>query len=351
MTELELTRPQTDLHQTALRLSRKHRELEARLCECLRKIDQTKLFKKLGHPSLFVYATCELGLTEAIAYAFISVARKSNEIPELKAAVESKALTVAKASRLVSALTAKNADEIIAFAQSHSARELEAELVRRYPERRRPDRVRPVDADTVELRARLPKSANQKLERVRALLAQKGKCTDLATALEAALDEYLNRHDPIEKAKRAKRRRQHKQPAPDTNATLHQDFALSGRPELSSPKVFLRTRRVCSGNQGARGLCKTSAPALRRPFSASEKHTVFLRDQGRCTFVNERGERCNADRWLHIHHIKAVSHGGTNDSSNLTTLCSFHHDLVHQLSFPLEGEINWLRAPTVEYVA
>jgi 5-methylcytosine-specific restriction endonuclease McrA len=90
---------------------------------------------------------------------------------------------------------------------------------------------------------------------------------------------------------------------------------------------------------------------LRRPLSASEKHAVFLRDQGRCTFVNECGERCNVDRWLHVHHIKPVSQGGTNDPANLTVLCSAHHDLVHQLSFALEGQINWLRAPTVAYVA
>jgi predicted restriction endonuclease len=78
---------------------------------------------------------------------------------------------------------------------------------------------------------------------------------------------------------------------------------------------------------------------------------VFLRDEGRCTFVNERGERCGADRYLHVHHIKMVSQGGTNELSNTATLCAAHHDLVHQLSFSIEGQINWLRAPVTEYVA
>jgi 5-methylcytosine-specific restriction endonuclease McrA len=96
---------------------------------------------------------------------------------------------------------------------------------------------------------------------------------------------------------------------------------------------------------------QAQALPLRRPLSASEKHAVFLRDQGRCTFMNERGERCNADRWLHVHHIKPVSQGGTNDLANLTVICSAHHDLVHQLSFALESQINWLREPTVAYVA
>jgi hypothetical protein len=96
---------------------------------------------------------------------------------------------------------------------------------------------------------------------------------------------------------------------------------------------------------------QAQALTLRRPLSASEKHAVFLRDQGRCTFVNARGERCNTDRWLHVHHIKPVSQGGTNDPANLTVICSAHHDLIHQLSFALDGQISWLRAPTVAYVA
>jgi predicted restriction endonuclease len=67
--------------------------------------------------------------------------------------------------------------------------------------------------------------------------------------------------------------------------------------------------------------------------------------------VNKRGERCRADRYLHVHHIKMVSHGGTNELSNTTTLCAAHHDLVHQLSLLIEDQINWLRAPVTEYVA
>jgi hypothetical protein len=451
MAYLKLTVQQTELHATALRLSREYRELEARLCECLREIDETKLFKKLGWPSLFIYATRELGLTEAVAYAFISVARKSREIPQLKAAIEEKTLSVAKASRMVSGLNLENAGELIDFAKTRSTRELEAELARRNPESRRRDQVRFVDGDSVELRTYLPKSVNLKLERVMALLAQKRKPTNLAAAIESVLDEYLKHHDPVEKAKRAEMRAvrrlqvpthdvahqdmhaeeqavsQHeafryevnreaehgeKQTTPTKCQTSGDDFdkkvkcakervankrSLSryapvqdqksrlgqeskpgsspaqsqepirgqGSPRENNPrprpspgpkhesdlnnKYLLRTRRVCAEAQGQRPVPKQGPtpnhkPAsLRRPLSASEKHAVFLRDEGRCTFVNERGERCSNDRYLHVHHIKMVSQGGTNELSNTIVLCSVHHDLVHQLSFPIDGQVNWLR--------
>jgi 5-methylcytosine-specific restriction endonuclease McrA len=487
MAYLELTARQTELHTRALRLSREHRELEAKLCECLREIDETKLFKKLGWPSLFIYATRELGLTEAIAYAFISVARKSREIPELKVAIGDKTLSVAKASRMVSGLNLENAGELIEFAKTRSTRELEAELARRNPESRRRDCVRPVDGDSIELRAFLPKSAKLKLERVTALLAQKGKPTNLASAIESALDEYLKHHDPVEKARRAEARAalneisvidhklaQEQGSAPKANSVVGYEPAQkqgssrentrSVRPSRgpnsnlnSSPgrclklnsdsnpglslspapnpnhnldtnnNYLLRARRVFMETQLAQSdyspgddltklnslVARSQNPvsdekfalnrsrdlserhtlsgtplssqtlscrlephlraesyqrplqkhmpspkqflghkptSLRRPLSASEKHAVFLRDEGRCTFVNERGERCGADRYLHVHHIKMVSHGGTNELSNTTTLCVAHHDLVHQLSLPIEGQINWLRAPATEYV-
>jgi hypothetical protein len=437
MAYLELTARQTELHARALRLSREHRELEAKLCECLREIDETKLFKKLEWPSLFIYATRELGLTEAIAYAFISVARKSREIPELKVAIEEKTLSVAKASRMVSGLSLENAGELIDFAKTRSTRELEAELARRNPERPRREQVRFIDGDSVELRAYLPKSAKLKLERVTALLAQKGKPINLATAIESALDEYLKRHDPVEKARRAEARAARRcqgsvrgessmtewelalaqgsalsenpvidqKPAQGLGSALKANSVVGHEPALrqdsrcentrsmsmspnsnlsrnsrlnpssnSSPshglnsnsnpnpnsnhhlninnKYLLRTRGVLQKRISSQKQPSGHKPAsLRRPLSASEKHAVFLRDEGRCTFVNEQGERCGADRYLHVHHIKMVSHGGTNEPSNTTTLCAAHHDLVHQLSFPIERQINWLRARVTEYVA
>ena len=32
---------------------------------------------------------------------------------------------------------------------------------------------------------------------------------------------------------------------------------------------------------------------------------------------------------LQVHHIRHIADGGTNDPSNLTTLCKFHHGLQH----------------------
>lgn len=39
----------------------------------------------------------------------------------------------------------------------------------------------------------------------------------------------------------------------------------------------------------------------------------------------------------------------TSKDPKTPTKQSSHHDLVHQLSLPLEGQVTWLRSPRVSY--
>ena len=86
--------------------------------------------RKLGYPSLFKYCVEALGLTESVSYHFISVARKCLEVRELALAAEEGVLSVSKASRIVATITPSNASHLIAFAQSHSSREIDFEVAR-----------------------------------------------------------------------------------------------------------------------------------------------------------------------------------------------------------------------------
>jgi predicted restriction endonuclease len=76
---------------------------------------------------------------------------------------------------------------------------------------------------------------------------------------------------------------------------------------------------------------------------------VQLRDQAQCTFVDTTGRRCENRRFLHLHHVKPVASGGADEAENLTCLCSEHHSLVHQLSFGIDGQVSWVRAPSRAY--
>jgi 5-methylcytosine-specific restriction endonuclease McrA len=81
------------------------------------------------------------------------------------------------------------------------------------------------------------------------------------------------------------------------------------------------------------------APATRqrgRYVPAAERREVFTRDEARCTFTDEQGQRCRETRNLELHHLKPFAHGGENVASNLTLRCSAHNSLAAEEDFGRE---------------
>jgi 5-methylcytosine-specific restriction endonuclease McrA len=358
-----------------------------------------------------------------VANTTITVARKTREIPELRAAVDHGQLSVSKASRIVSGLTKENASEVISFAMTHTSNEIDEEMARRNPRQPRRDSNRPIGNDMVELRAQISTATNMKLKRAHSLLASKGKPTNLDGVLSECLELYLEHHDPVRKAKRAEARAakqteqgssrsdEKKAATNEQNAQraerkfkpaqaeqrnqsevaehLQSDIAehLAENPaQASSSGKCVRPRseeasertnesktshqslEFCANRESDAaftqpGFKSSDTPATlrhrssnrrsprRKIIKAASHHAVMLRTGGRCAFVNERGERCNEDRFLHLHHIVPLSQGGSDEPSNLTYLCSGHHALVHQLNLGIDGQISWLRSPRVAYLA
>ncbi len=281
---VNLTSRQKTIHDRAKRIAADYLKSEFDLIEMLDQVEESQLFKKLSCSSLFQYATELLSLSESVAYSLITIMRKSREIPELKK------IAISKASRIVSVINSGNATEWIEFADSHSKREIEREIARRFPEKARHEKLKPISGETSELVLPVEAGFLTKLNRVLDLEAQRNsKSGTRAQALEAALDNYLFHRDPVQKANRAKSRK----PKPQKN---------------------------------------TKPRPGRVPLTAAERHLVFNRDQGRCTHKDETGKACGRSRWIEIHHIRPIEHGGSNDADNLTTLCSLHHDLVHQFA-------------------
>jgi hypothetical protein len=296
---IQLSAKQRLLHERALHLSQQHANLEFARVENLIQIEASRVHLAFGK-KMFIYATEILGMDAAVAYSYISIARACVKFHELKKALSEGSLTISKAARLVSALGKENAKELINFAKTHSKRDIEDEIAKRNPKAGTRDRVRPLNADFDELKVRLPKSVSKDLRRVQAL----NPSLDLAATIQAMIEFYLERKDPVRKAERAK--------------------SLEERKQQRQRQKFSPGRK-------------------RTPLTAAQQHTVHRRDRGQCAFLGPDGKRCGDDRWTEIHHVIPVHLGGTNDPDNLTTLCSFHHDLVHQLTLPLEGQVTWLR--------
>jgi hypothetical protein len=77
------------------------------------------------------------------------------------------------------------------------------------------------------------------------------------------------------------------------------------------------------------------AQRTRRP-SAAVIRAVWQRDRGRCSYVDERGQRCRETSLLEYHHEHAWALGGTTTIDNLTLRCRAHNALAAEQDFGRE---------------
>ena len=164
---IRMTHHQAKLHERAVACGRKHRGAEAALVLALQEVEGTCLYRLLDCPSLFSYAVRELGLTDSVAGMSIAVARKAATVPSLQRAISDGSMSVSLASRIVSCLSLENAEEVIAFALSHTCREADEECARRNPKRDARDRAKPTGNGRVELTATVSRETYEKIQRCR----------------------------------------------------------------------------------------------------------------------------------------------------------------------------------------
>jgi 5-methylcytosine-specific restriction endonuclease McrA len=73
-----------------------------------------------------------------------------------------------------------------------------------------------------------------------------------------------------------------------------------------------------------------------RHVPAALRRTVFERDGGRCTYVDERGERCRETHGLELHHRHPFGKLGPHTAANVTLHCPAHDSLAAEHDFGTE---------------
>jgi 5-methylcytosine-specific restriction endonuclease McrA len=261
-----------------------YKNQEAQLIDRLQEVDAQKVYEHLGVTSLFSYCVEILKLSEDRAYALIRVARKSLEVPELKAAVSQGELSVAAAKRIAAVITPENKAEWIEKAKELKQRELDKAIADIAPATKVTERVRPITSDLFEFRCPISKTTEAKARRVKEVLAQmKQRNVPMGEALEAVFEAFLEKHDPVRKAERA---------------------------------VSRKPRQLVSKPVGV--------------IPTQVRHEVNRLDGGQCTYVDPRSGRCRNRQWLDLHHVRPKYLGGRHETANLITLCGAHHRLGHR---------------------
>ena len=117
-------------------LVRQSRRVEADLVAHIGEVDERRLFARQAFPSMFVYCTQALHLSEAEAYRRITVARAARRDPGLLSMLRDGRLHLTGMALLVPLLTPLNRDTVLARATHLSKREIEQLVAELQP---RPD--------------------------------------------------------------------------------------------------------------------------------------------------------------------------------------------------------------------
>src|SRR5262245_47215555 len=251
-------------------------------------VDERRLYAPAGYPSMYAYCVGELRLSEDAAARRIQVARIARRFPAIFGAIAAGRLHVTAVGLLAPHLVEHNASDLLAAAEHKSKVEIERMLAERFP---RSDllswvaampvsdpapsgsspaparaenpqvvgnagpapaqlvpervetraRVTPLSARSYALQATIDPETQDYLRRAQELVGHEIPSGDVAQVLKLALKEFVTR--------REKRK-----------------FAATDRPRLPRPGTGDRPRTI----------------------PAHVRRAVWKRDDGRCTFVDER---------------------------------------------------------------
>jgi 5-methylcytosine-specific restriction endonuclease McrA len=272
--------------------------------------DALRLYVPEGYASMHAFCIGELRMCEESAFKRIQAARAARRFPQLFDALAEGRLHLSAVFLLAPHLTAENVDELVAASTHQSKRAIRDLMTRRFlapapilefaaPTPPTP-RLEGSQLEPVPVNVHLAKTTQpnvpqavgpprridvhcwvdrDKLEHARALLSHCVPTGDLGKVFDRALDAVIRE---MEKKK----------------------FAGTKRPRVPVP------RRVS---------------ARARHIPAHAKREVWMRDQGRCTFVGSNGHRCEARRFLEFDHARPIALGGESTVDDLRLRCRVHN--------------------------
>ncbi len=337
------------------------------LLEFLQEIERRKLHLERGFESLFTFLVKGLGYEEGSAYRRLQTLHAMNSTPEIKEHLAQGSLTltnIAATQGLIKALEKNRAvpDEekraLFKEVQNKSKRATEQIILSRAEKEgvtlrgvtTPADLIRATSPAKVEIRFQASKEFEEKLQRLRDLYFKKRPGASLEDIFTWAVEETLNRHDPIQRDARA-RTREVRAREKTAARRMREAASISGGasiqgtlsvPSAASVQGAASARRPAhEGKEQAPNPqpptqhllnlqplpAQTPKPTPYRPsLSASTRRLVRQRSQFRCQYRDPpTGRRCEETKTLEIDHQVPLIFGGSSTPENLQVLCRAHH--------------------------
>jgi hypothetical protein len=295
-------------------------------------IDARSLYAPAGYSSIHAYCVERLRIEVEVAYKRIRAARVARDFPVLFPAIAAGRLHLTAVILLAPHLTEDNAEDLVAAATHKSRSEVAALIAERFGRKDPSMAVLPLapgpvgaaevtdrlDPNPVDAPGETGSGAQLDLDPVDAQVPD-------SRATSCAADRYalqqLSR--PLrEKIEYAQSLMSHRVRPGDAVTVLNRALdSLIAKLEQQKFGATTRPRRARTGKNP-------------RHVPNAVKRAVWLRDQGRCTFVSEDGHRCGSRQRLEFDHVEAVGRGGGEVSvSGIRLRCRTHNQLEAERTY------------------
>ena len=313
------------------------RDATAELLADLGEIDERRLYAPAGYDSMFLYCQHELLMSEDTALRRIAVARTAREFPAIYPAVADGRLNLTAVLLLTPHLTLETGNELLAAAARRTKAEIRWLLAERFPKPDVPTRMQVISGPLANGEMTGPLVTEQTFqlapERVSPTdasnrgdatepLSSRAKLAPLSPgrfALQVTIDEETH-----EALRYAQALLGHSVPSGDVAAVLKR--AALALVQMLEKQKFAKSERSRPQRGDAKG----------RYLPAAVRKAVWERDGGQCTFVSEKGKRCESRTRLEFDHVEAVARGGQSTIGGLRLRCRAHNQHAAECTFGRE---------------
>jgi len=306
-----------DLIASTRELALKSNGVEAELLLYLAEIDARKIYRERASSSMIAFCMREFNFSEGAAANRVFVARVARELPAVLEALRSGAVHLSGLRVLAPHLNQENHEKVLGQASGKSKREIEELAAALSPKPCVPDAVRklpnreiPLAAPAATARSETPPATNR--EQRRAIVAPLPADTYQIkfTGSRAFRDKLRQAQDLL----------RHCIPNGDLAEVF--DKAL----DVLIAKVL--KERFAVGRKPRRAVAPGPVASPSHEAPDAMKREVYERDEGRCAFVDEHGNRCPERGFLEFDHIEGYARTHVHDVKTIRLLCRVHNQLL-----------------------